>query len=378
MKETSLADKLPFWHFDEDVLVYDDGSLGYGFSLQGKDISTAENSVINQFNLSLKNFLLNIKEGYKIKVLYRLVPYAEEIIGKHEKLMGNKSKPGQIIKDERIRFLRNNAKDGNFFIPEVFLFIKSNSHRYKRQGIFHSTKRFETLTEEEYEKHKRDFLKEIRKIKSSLEFMELCPERLSKDRWFGLLFQYFNLSRSERIGIPSLREDSDLFGETLADQLVLTDVGIEKECLKIGDYYFKFVSLYTLPEGFTHAGMINSFLKLPFHFWLSQTIIIHDQAKEIDKLKMQRKLANSLVQGADKMRDLESESKLSQIEDLLSELVEGSNRIVSCGLCVVVWDKDRDGVEEKADGVLIAFREMNQAEGVKEDYGGLGVFLENF
>ena len=115
--------------------------------------------------------------------------------------------------------------------------------------------------------------------------------------------------------------------------------------------------------------MMDEFLKMPFHFWLSQSIVIHDQAKEIEKLKLQRRLANSLAQRAEKIRDLESESKFSQLEELLEELLEGSDRIVSSGMTVVVWDREKEKVEEKADGVLAAFRGMNQAaEGVKGDW----------
>ena len=164
----------------------------------------------------------------------------------------------------------------------------------------------------------------------------------------------------------------------MTEQICLSDIGIEKDTLKIGDYYFKFISLSTLPEDVTYAAMVDNFLKLPFHFWVSQRIIVNDQEKEIGKLKVQRRLANSFVQGARQVSDLESESKLSQIEELLSELVEGGERIVSSGFHVIVWDRDKEEVEEKADMVLAALREMNQAEGVKEDYGGVEVFLKGF
>ena len=50
MEEVALADKLPFWHFDGDILAFDDGSLGCGFILQGKDISSSDACAINEFN----------------------------------------------------------------------------------------------------------------------------------------------------------------------------------------------------------------------------------------------------------------------------------------------------------------------------------------
>ena len=51
----SLGDRLPVWHFDEDILIFDDGSLGAGFKLHGVDISCASNSKINEISNSLEN-----------------------------------------------------------------------------------------------------------------------------------------------------------------------------------------------------------------------------------------------------------------------------------------------------------------------------------
>ena len=374
--DEKLADKLPYWHFDGDLMVYHDGSLGCGFVLQGKDISSGDASVINDFNQSLKNLILSMKEGYKLQIFYRNTSNAQGMIDHHEKLMGNSSDRYKLVKNARIRFFRENQKRGNYFVPEIYFFIKSNPYAYKRQGLFANSRKFQKMTLDEYENHKRDFQKEQKKIINSLDLCGLSPKVLSRKEWFKIIFEYFNLARAEKIGIPRLKDGDRLFEESLTEQSCLSDIGISKDCLKIGDYYFKFVSLATLPEGFTYAAMVADFLKLPFHFWISQSILIHSQVKEIEKLKIQRRLANSFAQGAKQISDIESESKLGQIEELLGELTEGSDRVVSSGFNVIVWDEKREEVEEKADAVLTAFRGMNQAEGMIEDYGGVEVFLK--
>ena len=373
--DDKLADKLPYWHFDGDLMVYHDGSLGCGFVLQGKDISSGDASLINGFNQSLKNLILSMKEGYKLQIFYRNTSNAKDMIGHHEKLMGNSRDRYKLVKDARIRFFRENQKEGNYFVPEVYFFVRSSPYAYKKQGLFGNLEKFQKMTLEKYEKHKNDFQKEQKKIFNSLDLCGLNPKVMAKEAWFKILFEYFNLSRSEKIGTPRLKDSNCLFEESLAEQICLTDVGISKDFLKIGDYYFKFVSLSTLPEGFTYAAMVADFLRLPFHFWVCQSIVIHSQVKEIEKLKIQRRLANSFAQGAKEISDIESESKLGQIEELLGELIEGSDRIVSNGFNVIVWDRKREEVEEKADAVLVAFREMNQAEGTKEDYGEAEMFL---
>ena len=375
MEEISFADKLPIWHFDGNILVFEDGSLGSGFVLEGRDIYPNDISSLNEFNLSLQNLLLSIKEGYEIQVFYRLTPNVGKMIQKHEDLTEAKNKTSEAVINSRLSFFRENERNGNYFVPEVYFFIKSPPMNYKRRGLFEGEKKFFQTSMEDYKKHKDGLLKERKKVENSLSSCGLKPKILSDKRWLELLFEYFNLERAEKTGVPRFIGDDFLFSDSLADQLILTDLGINREYLSIGNYHYKFISLYTLPDGITYAGMIKEILNLPFHFWISQRIVIHDQAKEIQKLKIQRRMANSFVQGAKKISDLESESKLFQIEELLRELLEGTDRIVSSSLCVIVWDKDKEKAEEKADSVLAAFRGMGQAEGVKESYGAVEDFL---
>ena len=327
---------------------------------------------------ALQNILLSVKEGYKLNIFYRLTPYVREMIEEHEKLMGNENERYKIVKDARGDFFKKNEEEGHYFFPEIYFFLKGPPYTYKRQGLFRKSDKFLQMTLEEYQNHKEGFLKERKKVKNLLDLAGLYPNGLTKDSWFSLLFSYFNLSRFEKVGSPKFQEDDGLWGESLSEQIALTDVGIEKDFLKIGHYFFKIISLVALPVSMTYASMANGLLGLPFHFWVLQNIVIHNQAGEIDKLNTQRRLAHSFSQGAEKVSDIESESKLFQIEELLGELAEGSDRIVSSAFSVVVWDKSKDEVEEKADEVLATFREMNQAEGLKEDYGGLDAFLKIF
>ena len=48
--QVSLSDHLPLWHFDGEALVFADGSVGVGFEIKGRDISSAEPERINEFS----------------------------------------------------------------------------------------------------------------------------------------------------------------------------------------------------------------------------------------------------------------------------------------------------------------------------------------
>jgi len=141
--------------------------------------------------------------------------------------------------------------------------------------------------------------------------------------------------------------------------------------------YFKTITLKTLPEGFTYSAMINEFTNLPFHFWISQNIQVLDQNKEQEALQLKRRIANSMASGSNNVSDIESESKLESIEELLRELVEGTQKLISMDFTVIIWAKSKDELEEKSDDILKAFREMNQSEGVAETLPCFDIFMDS-
>jgi len=146
---------------------------------------------------------------------------------------------------------------------------------------------------------------------------------------------YFNLSRSEKISVPSLKKCNELFGSSLVDQLILSDVSVYRDKIGIDDYLFRIITLKTLPEE-TFASMIEALLKNPFNFWLSQTLRIPEQKKEYERLQYKRKLTHAMAAGEKNMSDMESESKLSSIEDLISELLESSEKILLIDISIVI------------------------------------------
>ena len=58
--------------------------------------------------------------------------------------------------------------------------------------------------------------------------------------------------------------------------------------------------------------------------------------------------------------------------------MSSSEKIVSCGLTLIVWDEDEGVAMEKADDALNAFRAMGRAEGVVETYPMLEAYLKAF
>ncbi|MCB9072311.1 MAG: TraC family protein [Bdellovibrionaceae bacterium] len=372
-----MTDFLPYWHFDKDFMVFSDGSLGAGFKLSSMDISCKSNEEINFFNKNVENFLKSLDESIRLQVFYRLSPDVSGIINTHRKISDLDS---PILKDvnlSRISSFEKNMEGKNYFSTDVYLFIRSKPTVLKKQGLFQKTEKFVSVIDEDYKIFKDKFLKNFEKVFSSLSSLGLSPEVLKNEEWFSLIYEFLNLERFQKFGASSFRKEESLFPQSLSEVACQTDLSVSKDGLTLGDYKYKILSMKLVPDGTTYSAMVESLTKLPFHFWLVQNIEPLDQSKERSKLSLKRRIAHSMASGSEKLSDLESETKFSSIEDLLRELTNGTEKLISFDLNIILWDKDHRKLDEKTDKVTTAFRNMNNAEGITETYASFEAFTHS-
>ena len=362
-KYFSLEDALPFWHLESDgLMVYGDGSLGCGFKLEGVDISCLENQGVNDLATKLENLLTSAGEGIKLQFVYHLSSSVGALIDGHTSISRNAPAKYAPLRSSRPKCFRRRVVSGGLFSLDIFCFVRGAPHGFGKRRFWESPKKFERISKQEFEEHKNRFLRTKKQIQSSLEYAGLGPQNLTSVEWFEVLFRFFNLERSEKLKVPHFDSRADF-----TSQFVLTDLSVNKDYLQMGKYLFRTLTLKSLPEGESYASMVEGFLKsLPFHFWATQNIEILDQKKEVDKLQLQRRLANSMARGAKNLSDLESESTLQHTEELLAELMEGSEKIVSMDFNVTIWGESKEELEEKSDEVLRAFQSMGRSEGLVE------------
>ncbi|MCB0308578.1 MAG: TraC family protein [Bdellovibrionales bacterium] len=371
-RSNSLGDQLPFWHPHQNYMVYEDGSLGASFKLQGLDISLATPETINSISQSLSNLIKSASEGLRLQFFYRLTPNVSDLIEQHATQSRESIDAYQVIQKARLEQLKSKQSNHQFFSPELYIFIRSQTHTFSKTNFWQSTSKFVQITEKEFDSHLSLFERNVKQIESSLGHVGLKPTPLNIGKWFLLLYETLNLDRSLRIGSLQYRSHQDF-----TQQLTLTDVIVHPSSIQIGKLHFRSISLHTLPEGFSYASMIDQLLKLSFHCWISQSIEIPNLKKEMEKLEVQRRLTHSMASGANKVRDLESETKLQQVEELSKELLEGSEKLIHCGINIVIWDEAKVALEEKSDEVLKNLTRMNQCEGIVETYAGFEAFMSN-
>lgn len=358
MKENSLVERIPLWHFDGDLAVFADGSLGAGFALQGVDISCASCDFVNEVAAQLENMLKGMSDGMRLQVLYRLTPSDHGVIAKHGATSRDAGPGHRELREKRLQHLKKMP----LLTPEIYLFMRSRPHG----------KRFAAICEEEYGHNRDRFLREVRSIVSALSHIRLGVQTLSCKQWFALCYEHLNLARSQKLPTPVLRETEGPYSPCLASQFVLSDVCDGRQ-IEIDGLYFRCITLQMLPEE-TRAAMVEA-IKLPFNFWLSQSIEILDQQRELEKLQLSRRIASAMAHGAKNVADLESESKLSALEEIIGEVIDGQEKIVKTDLNITIWAQDKQALDDKSDEVLRAYREMGQAEGLIEYHAGLDAFL---
>ena len=374
MANNILEDRLPYWHHHQDYMVFMDGSLGIGFKINGADISALSNESINNLCKKMETLLVSTDEGIKIQLVYDLSANVTEAILAHKQVSQDLPTIYAPVAKARFDQLDENAKHCGYYNPTLHIFVRNEARSLKKKRFWQKQEQFEQITQAEFQDALFLFERQIRGIESSLRQMGLNPTRLSSRDWFHLVFDYFNMSRASRIGYPNFSNVDD---SSFSSKACLSDLCIDEDSLKVGKTYTRCVSLKTLPEGQTFVAMAESLTKLPFHYKVIQTFKILDQKKEADRLQVQRRLTNSMASGNGHVRDIASETQLEQIEDLIKELLDGSEKLVSMETNIYVSSNDKDELDQMGDEVLKALRQMNGCEGVIETLPTLDLFFQN-
>jgi type IV secretory pathway VirB4 component len=371
-----IESKLPFFSFENNFMVYRDGSLGSGFKLRGADISTASHEEINGVIQKIETLLVGLPENIRVQVFYRLTNQAEPTFEAHKKVSMKSDAIYQPIRTARLEFIKNKIMGSKFYLPEIYFFVRSAPVIFPKRKLFEKETVFQGFPEKEFLALNKKFEIITSQVDAALKSAGLGPMLLTNDDWYQLGFTYFNLKRSETLGSPQLRHGDKSLAPTLAEQMALTNFSVSENHLLSDGYFFRAISLGLLPEGETFASMIEALTKLSFHYWFSQNIKILNQRKEIEGLELKRRIANSMVSGSNNVSDIENESKLSHIEELLREVMSGSERVIHSDLNIIIWGESNEELEHKTEEVLRGFRSMNQAEGLVETFALEDAFFE--
>ena len=131
-------------------MVYNDGSLGGAFKLQGFDTSCLMPEEINGFTRQVESLLISADEGLRLQVFYRLSPQVKQLIEAHARVSKDAPSAYSPIAEARLSYFRKNEENRAYFVPEIYFFIRSKPYTYRKRRLWDAPKRFEKITAVEY------------------------------------------------------------------------------------------------------------------------------------------------------------------------------------------------------------------------------------
>jgi type-IV secretion system protein TraC len=368
----SLADKLQLWGFEENLLVFRDGSLGAALKLSPLDVTCLDLDIVNNISQKQSDFLNGLPQGLSCQFMQEVVSGNTSLIQENANLM--KESATDLTKEiaaQRTHFLNEEDQCGNLPKQNLYLFLRmplqSTVVEKPKWFSFMNKNKDIVLPIHKLKGEIDSFKRKLSEIQKGLELLEIQSKELDQRSVFKLIYNQWNPSGE---AIPASINSDDV-----RDRLLLTDGVTSLQGFSLGNFYHKVISLKVLPDQ-TFATMAEVLRELPFDSRLFLTVEVMDQEKEISALQLQRRLSFSMVAGKKGVADLESEAKLQDIEALLTHTISGQERIFKTSLNILLRSTSEEALEDQVSGTLQKIRQLSGAEGMLESIAAFDIFTD--
>ncbi len=369
MSQQALAERLELWGFEDDVMIFSDGSFGFGMNVIPVDVAAWDDERINGYRAKITTFLNGLPDGLDVQFIQGIARGSEQIINAHSELRcPNVNETVISLCDARVRRLRALDADGVIPRHDLTIFFRRSpvSSLVRKPKLFGRSKHFQSLTEERLSqeivvtKQLRDDM--FRSI-SSLDFE---PRLLSSSEITEAVYRQWNPDRQA--------EKPDYTTDDIRAGLLFTDAVVSDRGFSLGGYHHRVLSLKLMPDC-SYAAMAAQLRELPFDSKLFLTIHVPNQQKEIEALQTQRRLAFAMVHGKRSgVRDIESQAKLDDLELLLENMIAQGEKVFHVSLNILLRATSIGELERQVSSALMTIRELGGAEGMEESLAAFDIF----
>lgn len=368
--QVGLIDKLQVWGFENEITLFKDFSMGFGFRLEPQDVAHSSDEEINQLKEKLKNFLGSLPAHIDLQFLQSIEKGGKEVL--HEHLEFSKNSPTLVKYLTQERLNKFNALEAEGKLPQQFNYLLvrvplENKNNLEARLFSLSTKKNEKATAMAFKKGLIQACQLQDEIERQLIATGFHAVRLEPSETTKLIFDSWNPNHP--LGLSQF-DESDI-----RDRVVVSDLVKSVKGFKLGSTYHRVISVKILPE-YTFAGMASALVNLPFSSKLYLSIHVPDQNKEIDWMKLNRRMAYAMVVGKKGVSDVESNAKLQDIEELLNEVVKLGEKIFSASMNIVLRSEIEEDLSAQTTQVLQVIRELGGSEGIIEEYAAFDIFEE--
>ncbi|MDR3608454.1 MAG: ATP-binding protein [Oligoflexia bacterium] len=383
---SSLAEKLDVWGFEEDALIYKDCSLGQVLKLNTRDTTCATDQALNSLHSQVCDFLNGLPQGLSLQFVQVIERGGQRLIDRHKSEMGPAACPlTQDLLNGRVNRLQD--LDARGLVPRAQLylvirrgFVKRNPEKKSMTGRLRliaggftkkaGSEQSESKTWDQniISVELPHFRQLVKTIQSGLDALGVSSEKLQPSQVYSILFDQWNPGNP--VGPGNFNE------EDFRDDVILNDLVVSMEGFSIGSVKHRIISLKIMPDH-TFASMSERLRRLPFDSKLMVSIETLSQGKETFALEAQRRIAYALYAGKKGVSDLNNQAKLKDIETLLARRVSGEEKIFEASLTIVLRNESEEILSDQVERVLQMIRELSGAEGMLESLAATQVFIES-
>lgn len=363
-----LADQLEVWGFENDTVVFTDGSLGFGLEVTPLDISCFDNAATNAVVESASQILNSLPPGLSLQFVQDIKSGNDKILDQHLDLGKNASKLlVQTITKARVKRLKTWDEAGELPRHQLYIFVRFRPATQKRKlTLFSKNVLFPNFQKTKFESDLVNLSRIKGDLIKSFESLGLASCELSATDVLTLMYLQWNPGRIVGLGSVDMTD--------VRSSLLFSDVFQDQSGFSVGPYFHRVVTLKTMPE-ITFSGMASKLRELPFDTRLTLSILVPDQQKEMETLQLQRRLAFSMVSGKKSgVSDLESEAKLTDLETLIEQMISQGEKVFHFSLSVLVRSQTKEELESLVSTVLMKLRELSGAEAMIESLASFDVF----
>jgi conjugal transfer ATP-binding protein TraC len=371
MKSDILTDELQLWGFENDRMVFDDGSIGAAIRITPLDVTAFSDEQRNALAGSLIQFLNSLPSGLDLQFVCDIRDGNEEEIAIFEtsaQLSDNDAAKSLAL--DRAAMFREFDRSG--YIPkfDLHIFIRKpfSQKLADKPKLFNLNKKFPEITSDRLKTEISYFERTIEDLTQGIKSLGLAYKVLTPEDTLRLIYQQWNPTRKISLG--------QYDPEDLRESLCLTDVSINQEGFSIGNIHHRVLSLKILPE-VTYSCLGAILQGLPFGSRLFFSVQVPDQTKEIESLKTQRRIAFSMARGKRTgVSDIESEAKLQDLETLLEQMIASGEKVFRLSLNVLLKSANLEELDDKVNQALIAIRSLGSSEAMQETIAAFDIFSQ--
>ncbi|MGH7491287.1 MAG: ATP-binding protein [bacterium] len=365
----ALSRHLPYLEILDDFIIKKNGNFVAGFDVQPLDNMSLAAGDYARMAATLENVLNAVDANVNLQFssYFDYFPYSGDFV---------------YTDDPELDFFKlQRHKYYSFFkylTCQSYLFVDFDAGQILRTpfNILMSTGEVKTRLQAEHEKLVLEKNHILKTLQTSLENTGVKLRRLRTSDLAHVLYQALNLTTDEFPGT--------LRGKATNNELVRQDYEVEKGFLKIGAQFLACLSLSLLPE-MTRDHMDFSGIPLPYIFPLLHNLPFPhrvvfstqnlDMEKETARLSRQLNFSRFIMNFSRQREGRKSEVKFRELNELLDEIYSQHKKLATISLNLLVYDADRERLNQKINQAQLAFAGIDKAQCVLETLDVLPIFI---